>query len=356
MSKVDGRRDVSIPVADLTAPVAGAGPGRRARALTVLGAAGVLLAVAVLLSLGLGARHLGSLRAVQVLLDPDGSPAATIVHELRVPRTVLGLVVGTALGMSGAVVQGLTRNPLADPGLLGVTMGASTAVVLAIVVGGAGAAGQLPAAFVGAAVAAVAVQALGGLGGGGAPERLVLAGTAITAALASVNAALLALDPRAFGDFRFWTVGSLAGRDLTTVAAVTPWVLLGALVAMAVAPALNVLALGDAAGTALGLRPGRTRLLATLAVTLLCGAATAAAGPIGFVGLAVPHAVRLLAGPDQRWVVGISAVLAPAVLLGADVLGRVVVAPGELQVGVVTAFAGAPLFVALARRRRLVDL
>jgi iron complex transport system permease protein len=336
-------------------------PGRPAahviRALGLIGALAALAAVG-LVSVWVGTKHIPFTATWSVLWHNDGSTEAVIIHELRIPRTLLGLLVGAALGGAGALMQALTRNPLADPGLLGVTMGASTAVVLAIAyLGVTAVTGYVWFAFAGAAAVSVLVYLLGTAGRGTAtPERLVLAGAAISAVLLAVNSAVLLLDPLAFNQFRFWDVGSLAGRRLDVLARLAPFFAVGIVLALGLARSLNALALGDEVGAALGARLGRVRAVGALAVTLLCGAATAAAGPIGFVGLTVPHVARMIVGPDQRWVLPYSMLLAPILLLGSDVVGRVVLAPAELQVGVVTAFVGAPVFIALCRRRKLARL
>ena len=321
-------------------------------------AAVAALAVAVLLSLALGAKSIPLAEVLGDLLHPDGSQNSAIVHELRVPRTLLGLGVGIALGLAGALMQALTRNPLADPGLLGINAGAAAAVVIAVgLFGVGGLTGYIWFAFAGAGLAAVVVYLIAAAGRGGAtPVRLALAGTAVTAALLSFTQAITLLDRAAFETWRFWWVGSLAGRDAETIAEVAPFLIVGALLALALARPLNALALGDDAGRALGAHVGRTRALGGVAITLLCGAATAAAGPIAFVGLTIPHIARAIVGPDQRWVLSYSLVLAPLLLLVSDVLGRVVTRPGELQVGIVMAFVGAPVFLLLVRRRRIAQL
>ena len=310
---------------------------------------GVLVLVA-LASLAVGAKAIPPATVWHELLRYDGSADGVVIRSLRVPRTLLGLAVGAALGLAGALMQALTRNPLADPGILGVNAGAAAASVAAIgLLGVADPAGYLWFALAGAAIATVLVSALGR----SSPARLVLAGAAVSAALGSFVAGLTLVSQNAFDAYRFWAVGTLAGRPLSVLAATGPVLLLGAVLAIALGRPLNVLALGEDTGHALGARPGRTRVLGIVAVTLLCGAATAAVGPIGFVGLAVPHIARLVAGPDQRWLLPYSAVLAAILLLGADILGRVLARPGELQVGIVTAFLGAPILIMLAHRRRL---
>jgi iron complex transport system permease protein len=312
----------------------------------------------LLLSIVVGAKPIPLHSAFQALFHFDGSEDELVVRQERLPRTELGLLVGVALGLAGALMQALTRNPLADPGLLGVNSGASAAIAVAIGYLGL----QSPLAYVwfafgGAAVVSVAVYLLGSAGRSGAtPVRLALAGTAVTAALTAFTSAVLLLNPGTFDQFRYWNVGSLVGRDTSVVRQLLPFVAVGAVLALALSRPLNALALGDDSGRALGARPGRTRALGALAVVLLCGSATAAVGPIAFVGLAVPHLARFLTGPDQRWVLPYSAVLAPLLLVGADVLGRVVARPDELEVGIVTAFLGAPVFIALARGGRISQL
>ena len=325
--------------------------------MRVLAAVAALTAVA-LLSLAIGTKPIPIADVLGGLLHDDGSEQAAIVRELRVPRTLVGLSVGIALGLAGALMQALTRNPLADPGLLGVDAGAAAAVVVAIaVLGLASPAAYVWFAFAGAAAASIVVYMLGSRGRAGAtPVRLALAGTAVAAALTAFTNGMTLLDPLTFDDFRFWSVGALGGRDLGILADVGPFLLAGALLALALARPLNALALGDDAGRGLGAHVARTRALGAVAITLLCGGATAVAGPIGFVGLTVPHAARAIAGPDQRRVLAYSVVLAPILLIGADVIGRVVVRPGELEVGIVTALVGAPVFIALVRRTRIAQL
>jgi iron complex transport system permease protein len=316
-----------------------------------------LVAVAAA-SLAIGAKAIAVGDVVAGLLGDDGSESAAIVREVRVPRTLVGLAVGIALGLAGALMQALTRNPLADPGILGVEAGAAAAIVAAIAAFGLSEPrAYVWFAFLGAAVASVVVYLLGSRGRAGAtPVRLALAGTAVTAALTAFTNGATLLDQEAFDEYRHWVVGSLAGRDLAILGDVGPFLVAGAVVAIALARPLNALALGDDSGRALGARVGRTRALGAVAITLLCGAATAVAGPIVFVGLTVPHMARAIAGPDQRWVLAYSALLAPILLLTADVIGRVVVSPAELEVGIVTALIGAPVLIALVRRKRIAQL
>ena len=331
---------------------------------TPLRALGLLLALLALaavttLSLRYGARAMPLSDVLDALRAYDPTVQEhLVVRGLRVPRTVVGLLVGVALGLAGAVMQGVARNPLADPGILGVSAGASLAVVVAIYVFGiTSLLGYVWFAFAGAAVAAVVVYGIGTLGREGAtPVRLALAGAAVGAFLASITSAVLLLDLATFDEYRFWAVGSLAGRDATIAAQMAPFLLVGTVMALASGRVLNTLALGDDVARSLGQRVGRARLLCAVSVVLLVGAATAAAGPIAFLGLTVPHVARAITGPDYRWVLAYSAVLSPVLLLAADVVGRVVARPGEVQVGIVTAVLGAPVFIALVRRRRLAQL
>jgi iron complex transport system permease protein len=281
-----------------------------------------------------------------------------IVRSLRIPRTITGLLVGAALGLAGTVMQGVARNPLADPGILGVEAGAALFVVIAIhSFGVATLIGYVWFAFVGAAVASVLVYAVGSLGREGAtPVKLALAGAAITAFLGSITTAILLFDVATLDQYRFWAVGSLAGRDGRIATQVAPFIAVGAVMALSSGRSLNSLALGDDVARSLGQRIGLARLFSAAAIVLLVGGATAAAGPIAFVGLTVPHVARAITGPDYRWVLPYSMVLAPILLLTADVTGRMVARPAEVQVGIITALIGAPFFIALVRRRKLAEL
>ncbi|MBE2318902.1 iron chelate uptake ABC transporter family permease subunit [Solirubrobacter sp. CPCC 204708] len=316
-----------------------------------------LLAFAALLSLGVGARSIPLGEVVDALVQEGSSQNEAIIRNLRVPRTLLGIAVGGAIGVAGALMQALTRNPLADPGLLGVNAGASAAVVIALSLGLAGATSSVWFAFLGAAAASVAVYAIGTAGRGGAtPVRLALAGTAIAAALTALIYGVAMTDQKLLQQYNFWSVGALGGRGRSQLEAVIWFIAIGMLLALALARSLNALAMGDDSARALGAKVGRTRIGGAISVTLLCGAATAAAGPMYFLGLTVPHAARALCGPDQRWVLAYSAVLGAALILVADVIGRVVVRPSELPAGVMMAVIGTPLFIALVRRKRIAQL
>lgn len=340
------------------------GGGRRSRRTRAsLRAGGLLVATAVLLAVVLVSVSVGS-KAIPIdvvwraIFDDDGSYDAGVIWDQRMPRTLLGVAVGAALGVAGALMQALTRNPLADPGLLGVNAGASVAVVSSVLLFGlTELSDYVWFAFGGAAVASVVVYLLGSAGRAGAtPVRLALAGTVVTAVLSGVITAITTTDAKSWQLMRFWTIGSLVNRGTDVLLQVLPFVLIGLAIALALTSALNAISLGDQMGRALGAHVGRTRILAGLAVVLLCGGATAAAGPIVFVGLAVPHAVRAVVGPDYRWVVPYSMLAAPILLLGSDTFGRVILTSGELEVGVMTAIIGAPVFVYLVRSRQVTRL
>ncbi|MEU9444892.1 iron ABC transporter permease [Streptomyces sp. NPDC048304] len=327
---------------------------RAARAVGLLLAA-VLLVLIALASVAVGAKALSPDQVWHGLFHGTGTYGDVVVDE-RLARTVLGLLAGAALGLAGAVLQALTRNPLADPGLLGINAGASAAVVTAITYCGVTSlTGYVWFAFLGAAAVGALVWFLGG-SRGATPVRLALAGTAISAALYGYLQAVMILDDAALAKMRFWTVGSLASAGYSTIVQVLPFLAAGMVLALALARPLNAVAMGDDTARALGAHLGCTRALAMLAATVLCGAATAACGPIVFVGLMVPHVVRSFTGPDLRWILPYATVLSPVLLLGADVVGRVVARPSELQVGIVTAVIGGPVFILLVRRRRTAQL
>ncbi|MFJ7072220.1 FecCD family ABC transporter permease [Streptomyces sp. NPDC098781] len=339
--------------ADVTeAPRGRASPGRSASLLLGL----FLLVTAAVLSLAVGTQRIPPDQVWSALVSPSGTGNDEIVRDLRLPRTLLGVAVGAALGLAGAVMQTLTRNPLADPGLLGVNAGASAAVVTAIsVLGITSFAGYLWFALAGAALATTAVSALGG-GRLATPVRLALAGTAVNAALFGYVNGLQLWDLNTLDEMRFWSVGTLAKRDTSLLLTVAPLLAAGALLALALARPLGAIALGEEHARALGTHVRRTRLLSVLAVTLLCAGATAVCGPIGFVGLMIPHAARAFCGPDPRQIFPLCALYAPALLLASDVLGRLVVAPSEIEVGTVTAFLGGLVFIHLVRRRKAAHL
>jgi iron complex transport system permease protein len=314
-----------------------------------------ILVLVALASIAIGAKELSLGQVWHGLFEDSGTYGDVVVAE-RLSRTLLGLLAGAALGLAGAVLQALTRNPLADPGLLGINAGASAAVVTAITYFGVTSlTGYVWFAFLGAAAVGALVWFLGG-SRGATPVRLALAGTAVSAALYGYLQAVMILDEAALGKMRFWTVGSLSSATNATITQVLPFLLTGTVLALALARPLNAMAMGDDTAKALGANLNRTRALSMLAATVLCGAATAACGPIVFVGLMVPHVVRSFTGPDLRWILPYAAILSPVLLLGADVIGRIVARPAELQVGIVTAILGGPVFIFLVRRRRTAQL
>ncbi len=330
---------------------------RRARA--VLWASLLLLAVAIVLSLTVGARAIAPTEVWASLSAPNASDADhVVVLAQRVPRTVIGLLAGAALAVAGAVMQGLTRNPLADPGLLGVNAGASVAVLAAItLLGIVTPSGFVWFAFGGAALAAVLVAVVGSRGPDGAhPAKLALTGAAVTAGLTAVSFLILTTQRVALEVYRYWSVGALTSRGLDTVALILGPLLLGLLLAVLSMRGLNLIALGEDTARGLGHDVARTRAIGITATVLLCGAATAIAGPLVFLGLMVPHALRAVVGDDYRWLIAIGAPLGASVLILADVLGRVIALPGEVQAGIVVAFLGAPVLIALVLGRRPVTL
>ncbi|MDN4174130.1 iron ABC transporter permease [Nocardioides sp. SOB77] len=326
---------------------------RRLRAVWLLG--GLLVLVGLMaLSVAVGSRDVG-LDDILAALGGSSDTLDRAAVTKRIPRTFLAVLVGAALGLAGAVMQGVTRNPLADPGILGVNMGASLAVITGIAWFGLTApASFVWAAIAGAALSAVFVYAVGSLGRGGAtPLKLALAGTATSAAFASFITAVVLPRNDIAGGVRSWQIGGVGGASMDTITLVLPFLAVGLLVCLASARGLNSLALGDDVAAGLGERVALTRGAAAVGAVLLCGAATAVAGPIGFVGLVVPHLCRLLVGVDHRWLLPFSAVTGAALLTAADVLGRVVARPSEIDVGIITALVGAPFFIHVVRRQKV---
>ncbi|MCW4354481.1 iron chelate uptake ABC transporter family permease subunit [Hoyosella sp. YIM 151337] len=330
---------------------------RRARLVGLLTLVLILVAVA-LASVAIGARPLTLAEVHHALVTPSGLDTDIVVRTLRVPRTLLAIAVGIAIGVAGALIQGHTRNPLADPGLLGVNAGAAFAVVLSVYLLGLSSPLQfIWFAFLGALVASVAVFSFASIGRGGAsPLTLPLAGVAVGAFLMAMTNAIVLLDRASLDAYRFWNVGSVAGRGFDVLIQVLPFLALGVVLALASTPALNLLSLGEDVARSLGTNIALNRTIGILAITLLTGAATAACGMIAFLGLVVPHIARAITGPDYRWLVPFSGLCGAIMLLTADVVGRVVVRPGELQIGIVLALIGGPFFIALVRRRKLVTL
>jgi iron complex transport system permease protein len=322
----------------------------------MLGLLGVAVALTALvwLSVTVGSREVGWDAVVAAFGgSAEGFDEAAVVK--RIPRTVLALSAGAALGVSGAVMQGITRNPLADPGILGITMGASLAVVSGIAFFGLVAAQDYVwVAIVGAALTALFVYAVGSLGSGGAtPLKLALAGAATTAALASFITAIALPRGDIAESVRSWQVGGVGGGTWSALGQIAPFLIVGALICFGTARALDTLALGDELAAGLGERVAIARGVAALGAVVLCGASTAVTGPIAFVGLVVPHACRLIVGVDHRWLLPFSALTGAALLTAADVVGRIVARPAEIDVGIVTALLGAPFFIWIVRRQKV---
>ncbi|MFF5794359.1 iron chelate uptake ABC transporter family permease subunit [Paeniglutamicibacter sp. NPDC012692] len=344
-------RDAKAPAGTPSAE----GARTKVRRASLLAGCVVVLVLLALASLAVGSKHIDLSTVLGALLHPDDSADHAIIRESRVPRAVLGVLAGSALGIAGALVQSMTRNALAEPGILGVNAGASLAIVIAVGTFGVnGFGGYVWFAFGGAVLATGAVYLVGMAGArSNDPVRLVLAGVALGAVLSGIGTALALVHPEAFDQLRAWTIGSLEGRSADVLAPLALAVLAGVVLAAFTGRSLNALALGDDTALALGYKVGRARVLILLAVTVLAGAATAAVGAISFLGLMAPHLARRFSGPDARWMLAFTAVLAPIILLLADVLGRVII-PGELEAGVVCAFVGAPVLIMLARRRKPV--
>lgn len=318
-----------------------------------------VLVVTVVVSIGVGARDIAPATIWSAITAFDiTNDEHVMIQELRVPRTVVGLVVGPALGVCGALIQSYTRNPLADPGILGVNAGATFGVAVATgLLGFTAPLAYVWFALAGAAAITIVVYVLGSLGGSGAtPVKLTMAGVALSAVLGGMTSAIILSNRATFDDMRFWGVGAIGGRSLDVVLHFALLILVGLVLAVYVARPLNALALGDDLGVSLGVKTGRIRVMVVVAVTLLAGTATALAGPIGFIGLMVPHAVRWFVGPDQRWIIAFTVVLSPILLLVADIVGRVILPSGELRVGLVTGIVGAPVLILLARRRSVSAL
>ena len=330
----------------------------RTRTLTLTGALVVLVGVAVLASITIGSRTVAFGDVVAVLTGNGDDLTDRGVVEARIARTAVGLLVGAGLAVAGAAMQGLTRNPLADPGLLGVNAGASLAVVIAISLFGVGTlTGYVWWAMAGAGLAAVLVHSLAGLARGGVtPLRLTLAGAAVSAGLASWSSGLLVSSQQSLDSFRFWSVGTIGGRGLDLVVSVLPFFAVGLAVVLLAVRRLNALALGDDLARGLGENLLPARAAVAIGVAVLCGAATALAGPVGFLGLVVPHVARFVVGPDHRRIIPACLLVGPALLLVADVAGRVVARPSEVQAGIMTAVVGVPVFVVLVRRGRMAAL
>jgi iron complex transport system permease protein len=319
-----------------------------------LAIASMVLAVMCVASLAIGTQSVSLSTVWHAVIDYRDVGDQWIVHDLRIPRTVLGLLVGVALGLSGTLIQAVARNPLADSQILGINSGAALFVVAAIAFFDfTGIWTYIGFAFLGALFAMLMVYLIGMTGRATVtPVRVLLAGVAIGAVMDGFGFVIRLQNPRAFDNMRFWDAGALDGRPLEVAGAIAPFIAIGAVLCLVVSRSLNITALGEDLAKSMGTNVARTQALSLIAVTLLAGAATAGAGPIGFVGLMVPHAVRRFTGPDWRWVLAYATVAAPSLMLAADIVGRVVIRPSELPAGIVTAFLGAPVLILLIRRSK----
>ncbi|MFP3719161.1 iron ABC transporter permease [Niallia circulans] len=318
----------------------------------------ILLGISILASLAFGSRTVGWNEILDGLFHPEVQSHGANVVRQRIARTVFSLLCGAALGVSGALMQSVTRNPIADPSILGVNTGAALFVVCGISFFHIGTAGQyIWFALAGAILTAIFVFGIGSMGSGGAtPLKLVLAGAATSAALSSLVMAIMIPRSNVMDQFRFWQVGSVGAGNWDSISIFIPFLVVGILIALFSASGLNALALGDEAAKGLGVRTGTLRLVAAFGGVLLCGAATALAGPIGFIGLLATHVIRLIIGPDLRYIIPMSALAGAIILTISDVCGRIIGSPGELEVGVVTAFIGAPILILITMKAKMRTL
>ncbi|MHA0856966.1 FecCD family ABC transporter permease [Paenibacillus sp. CMAA1364] len=318
----------------------------------------ILLCICILASLAFGSRNVGWDELMSGLFHPDVQSHGANVVRQRMARTVFSLMCGAALGVSGSLMQSVTRNPIADPSILGVNTGASLFVVCGITFLNISSPSQyIWLALAGAMITAIFVFGIGSMGSGGAtPLKLVLAGAATSAALSSLVIAIMIPRSNVMDQFRYWQVGSVGSGNWSNVSTLAPFLIVGILIALFSAPALNALALGDEVATGLGVRTGMLRFIAAFGGVLLCAAATALAGPIGFIGLLATHVIRLVLGPDLRYIIPMSALSGAIILTISDVCGRLIGSPGELEVGIVTAFIGAPILILLTMRTKMSAL
>ncbi|MER6201428.1 iron ABC transporter permease [Streptomyces sp. NPDC001586] len=331
---------------------------RSSRAAVVVVLAGLILAAVTIASIGLGARDISPLEVVRIVLHPGAEGYnSDVLWTERIPRTFLGLAVGASLGASGLIMQALTMNPLSEPGVLGVQQGAAMFVVLGILfLDVSGVRGYFWMALTGSAVTAVLVYLIGTrTNAGSSTIGLVLAGVAVAAVMSSLITLLVVRDEAVYAHLRFWSVGQLTGRG-QFLDQIVPFAIVGLLLALPLGRTLNLLSLGDETARGLGIRVERARLASAAVAVLLCAAATAAVGPVAFVGLVAAHCARMLVGADHRWSLPFSMVCGAVLLVGADTAGRLVIDHGEIQVSVMTALVGTPFFVWLARRRDLVRM
>ena len=317
-----------------------------------------LLSIMAIFSISLGAKSIAFTKVIDVLLgnDPDSLEAAIILQ--RIPRTVFGILAGGALGISGALMQSITRNPIADPSILGVNTGASLFVVAGIAFFNITVAYQyIWLAIIGAGVTAVFVYGVASMGKDGAtPLKLALSGSAVSIVLGSLVSTIMLPNNRVMEAFRFWQVGSIGSATWENIMLISPFLIVGFIISMFISGYLNNLALGDEAATALGTNVVMTRTIGALSSVLLCGATTALAGPIGFVGLIIPHIIRLIFGSEMSKMLPLSFLGSAILMLVSDIIGRIISLPGETEVGIVTAVIGAPVFILAIRKGRVKSL
>lgn len=307
------------------------------------------------ISLGVGARYVPLKEVVDALINSSSDSFNAIVVRERIPRTIFSILVGAALGVSGTVMQSITRNPIADPSILGINSGAAFFVVCAIsVFNVTSSSAYIVFALLGGALTSVFVYGLGSFGYGGAtPLKLALSGTAASTALTSLTNIIMLPDQRVMNSFRFWQVGSVSGASYDNIKVLLPFLIIGLLIAICLSPSLNILELGDEAATGLGISPKVIRILGAVSGVLLCASTTALAGPIGFVGLMVPHIIRLVIGNNLKVLVPLSAIGGAILLTASDIIGRIIGGTGEVEVGIITAILGGPIFVIVAMKARV---
>ncbi|ABR35879.1 FecCD family ABC transporter permease [Clostridium beijerinckii] len=314
-----------------------------------------LLGICVVISLAFGSKNIGISQAINALLNSDDTSFAALVVRERVPRTIFSIMAGASLGISGALMQSITRNPIADPSILGVNTGASLFVVIGIAFFNINSANEyIWIALAGAGITSIFVYTIASIGSGGmTPIKLALAGSATSAVLTSLVSVIILPRSEVIDAYRFWQVGSVSGATWESIDLMLPFLIIGLIISIISAPALDILALGDEVATGLGVNIGIIRIICAIAGVILCGATTAIAGPIGFVGLMIPHSIRLIFGSNLRGLVPMSAIGGAVILTISDVLGRVIGSPGELQVGIITAFLGAPILIIIARKAKV---
>ena len=318
----------------------------------------IFLGICILASLAWGSRYIDFREVINALMDSSNTSFNALVVRERIPRTVFSLIAGACLGVSGALMQSITRNPIADPSILGVNTGASLFVVAGITFFNLSTAnGYIWFAIVGASISAICVYGIASIGAGGVtPIKLALAGASISAILSSLVSLIILPRADVMDAYRFWQVGSLSGATWEGITSVLPFLVVGLIISIISTPALNALALGDEVATGLGVNTGLVRLACAIAGVVLCGATTAIAGPIGFVGLMIPHTIRLIFGSNMKHLVPMSAIGGAILLTVSDVIGRVIGSPSELEVGIITAFLGAPILIIIARKAKVKSI